>query len=104
MVGTTALVRKNAPLRLSACWASQFSSVTSSMGSGVKMPALFTRMSTVPKASITSRARRSQSVTTPISARNAAALPPAASISATTASARSRLVLPTTATVAPSRP
>ena len=68
------------------------------------MPALFTKMSTVPKASITSPASRSQSATTPTSAMNAWALPPAASISATTASARSRLVFPTTATAAPLSP
>ena len=68
MNGSTALVMKNVPLRLTSIRLSQSASVVSSIGAMSSTPALLTRMSMVPNAAATSPARRSQSATIEISA------------------------------------
>ena len=67
------------------------------------MPALETRISTRPKASVVSATRRSASARFDTSAWTTTASPPASAISRATASALSRVLTQFTATLAPSR-
>src|SRR5258708_6668239 len=100
IASAAARVRKKTDFKLILIMRSNHSSVMSAIGMRGQIPALFTRISSLPNAATTFVTNCSHSAGLPTSQRNALALPPFACIDCATFSARSSL-MSATATVAP---